>query len=441
MNISPNNPLGPKTEFLWEEVTRKLIEEEIILKIGVENVDELEVRVSVNSQEPPFTSSSTSSTSTRRMLTASSASNVEESTSARSLVAETQDTFLRNTRRTAVTPTSNLKIVFLVDVLIRSPLDKHNINMYIGGTFDSKEDKERYIRALQEADPAFDSAVNVNFVSPILPPVELTSTPTSPVSGGGSGAGGGKTFFIVGAVVIGGSGIVFGALMFLKRHRNQQVMETFYNDTVSKGSFSHLNTLEATMAVAENDYMSHVDAKSDADVSTLGDPVPPRSNDIDQRSLDESICSLDYDFERQYVNDVVSACDISLEDVTHANNMLPKDDDELEAQYCATDEFEVEIPAGMLGLVLESSENGIPRVHTIKASSVLSSLVRVGDRLLSVDGEDVTLMSSSEISRLISSKRDNPIRKLVFMKPPRTTNTTDEADPNVSCATVSIFTE
>mmetsp|Transcript_5109 Transcript_5109/g.8387 ORF Transcript_5109/g.8387 Transcript_5109/m.8387 type:complete len:139 (-) Transcript_5109:48-464(-) len=71
----------------------------------------------------------------------------------------------------------------------------------------------------------------------------------------------------------------------------------------------------------------------------------------------------------------------------------------------------------MLGLVLEAASDGVPIVHAIKSTSPLSDQVQVGDRLVSVDGDDVTVLLASDVSRLISLKREQQVRRFVFSRP------------------------
>jgi hypothetical protein len=86
------------------------------------------------------------------------------------------------------------------------------------------------------------------------------------------------------------------------------------------------------------------------------------------------------------------------------NNTVFSDDESFEQQYSAAeDKFEVTVPAG------------VPVVHAIKTESILSTTVRVGDKLVSVDGEDVTAMTAVQVSKLISLKSDQQ-RVLAFIR-------------------------
>jgi len=79
--------------------------------------------------------------------------------------------------------------------------------------------------------------------------------------------------------------------------------------------------------------------------------------------------------------------------------------------------YTVEAPPGLLGMVLESSADGTPSVYGIRNSSPLASDVEVGDRLMTVDGLDVSEMDATAVSRLIASKKENKYRQLTFVRP------------------------
>ena len=72
-------------------------------------------------------------------------------------------------------------------------------------------------------------------------------------------------------------------------------------------------------------------------------------------------------------------------------------------------------PAGSLGVVL-GNPSGYPVVHAIKDTSVIIDEIEIGDRLISVDGQDTTGMSAIRVSSLIGSKAMNPRRLLVFTR-------------------------
>lgn len=73
-------------------------------------------------------------------------------------------------------------------------------------------------------------------------------------------------------------------------------------------------------------------------------------------------------------------------------------------------------PHGSLGVVI-GTPSGFPAIHAIKETSVIIDEVQIGDKLVSVDGEDTTKMTAIRVSNLIGSKALNPKRVLVFSRP------------------------
>ena len=93
------------------------------------------------------------------------------------------------------------------------------------------------------------------------------------------------------------------------------------------------------------------------------------------------------------------------------------DDASFEQQFAEPEErYDVVAPAGKLGMVIDTPNGGMPVVHAIKDTSVLADRVQVGDRLLSVDGEDCTALTAMQVSKLISLKSEKPARVLVFAR-------------------------
>ena len=80
------------------------------------------------------------------------------------------------------------------------------------------------------------------------------------------------------------------------------------------------------------------------------------------------------------------------------------------------DQFVIYAPAGKLGLVVDNPDDGAPVVHAIKEDSVLIDQVKVGDRLVGVDEVDVRSLSPVTVSKLISKRSTNPLRKLTLTR-------------------------
>lgn len=73
-------------------------------------------------------------------------------------------------------------------------------------------------------------------------------------------------------------------------------------------------------------------------------------------------------------------------------------------------------PPGKLGVVIDTPDDGAPLVHAVKDSSVVFDKVKVGDKLVAVDDEDVRTLTAIKVSKLISRKSANPSRKLTVLR-------------------------
>ena len=81
------------------------------------------------------------------------------------------------------------------------------------------------------------------------------------------------------------------------------------------------------------------------------------------------------------------------------------DDNWVEPKAAVKEEYiEIIAPAGKLGVVIDTPNDGPPIVHAVKGSSPLVNEIQVGDILVAVDDEDVRRWSAIEVSKLISRK-------------------------------------
>jgi hypothetical protein len=76
----------------------------------------------------------------------------------------------------------------------------------------------------------------------------------------------------------------------------------------------------------------------------------------------------------------------------------------------------IDAPAGKLGVVIDTPDDGAPVVHAVKDTSVIAHLIQVGDKLIKVDEEDVRSMTAIKVSKLISKKSANPVRRLTIVR-------------------------
>jgi C-terminal processing protease CtpA/Prc len=97
------------------------------------------------------------------------------------------------------------------------------------------------------------------------------------------------------------------------------------------------------------------------------------------------------------------------------NISMFSEDESFEAMYNQEEKFMVTAPPGKLGIVIDTPSAGVPVVHAIKDSSALVDKVRIGDKLVSVDGIDTTSLSAIRVSKIISSRAENQ-RMMVFSR-------------------------
>jgi hypothetical protein len=185
-----------------------------------------------------------------------------------------------------------------------------------------------------------------------------------------------------------------------------------------------------------------VDPSAD-DVSTLGGSVLAGLNMVEGNAAPEDdptvSVNLDYDYGRSRYNTDESRSrsmgdTVSAEPTTFTSyskfgmlgDSVFADDQSFEQQYAdeyfdsdKTDgrvkPFEVRAPPGMLGMVVDTPDGSVPVVRNLKPDSVLKGRVLIGDRLISVDNQNVTKMTALEVSSLISMKQ-NQQRLLVFLR-------------------------
>ena len=73
-------------------------------------------------------------------------------------------------------------------------------------------------------------------------------------------------------------------------------------------------------------------------------------------------------------------------------------------------------PAGKLGVVIDTPNDGAPIVHAVKDSSPIADKIQVGDKLVAVDDQDVRTMTAIQVSKLISKKSVNASRKMTVIR-------------------------
>jgi hypothetical protein len=392
-----------------------------------------------------------------------------------------------------------LAFFYDVQIDIRSAINVHSLSRYIGGSFDSANERNALVEIMRAS--ICPEYANILDLQVILPDKVKTSGASTTETETGSADSTANTGVIAGAVVaVAAVAILAAIFIFVRINRRQELFgENVIDATQSPGkSRAHENEIaseiggEADLDVSTlgdpipqgafhstgighvakagssslgyyNENVIDSGLQSDLEVSTLGDPIPTNAfpgTNIGDVSTSGSF-NLDYDYEAycneesmfaeeapgsgsdSLSNSLVPADDNTLDaqsmfaeeapgggsdslSNTLSNSLVPADDNTLDAQYAADEQFEVLAPAGVLGLILETNKDGVPTITKIMPTSALADQVQIGDRLLTVDGIDVSVMLESDVSRLIAFRKEAPVRKFVFTKPMMGTGGFDE---------------
>ena len=77
--------------------------------------------------------------------------------------------------------------------------------------------------------------------------------------------------------------------------------------------------------------------------------------------------------------------------------------------------IDVIAPAGKLGVIIDTPNDGAPVIYAVKEASPIVDKVQIGDKLVAIDDEDVRAMSAMKVSKLLSSK-SSANRKLTLIR-------------------------
>ena len=332
-------------------------------------------------------------------------------------------------------PFSNATVrAYNYDVLmdIRSPMEEHDANRYVEGSLLSQVQKNLFLEELRATDcPEFQYVAGVDISVPRT--MENKSPDSSTTSNLSMG--------LVAGIVAGCASlmILIGAIFIGSRIRKR-------NRLLDDDSSPAPTAAKRPMRESSEYNMSVIDGY---EVSTLGDPVTSergfgKKSDIEDSTIGSA--NIEYDYRKAF-GDVQSMTDSQLAESSDDSSPNRRslrfgslDDPSLQNSggvagsstsdivtaagdttmgspfYVSEEQFDVVAPAGLLGLILETSiEDGRPMVYSIKPSSSLAHILKVGDRLIAVDGTDVSRIRASDVSRMIAEKKDKT-RQLVFTR-------------------------
>jgi hypothetical protein len=334
--------------------------------------------------------------------------------------------FLSPTIRSRRLQESTLEIIFDTAVSFKYATTNLDVAALIGAAFDTEEDMSAYLRLLGQ------SFADISKVSVEINGIPQTVTlPESPDSPDGVDMG-----VIIGAVA-GGIALV-GLLLIVFLRKKKPVHDDNITFASSKQKPGHERVNTDVMMAKQDDISTLGDPmpgifnpvagifmEPQDDISTLGDPMPanfpmPANLLGKDDTTTGSIVSGDYEYEKGYGQATSPGVHESVQG-SGVDSVLGDEESFLRQftpQVAMEEErFEIDAPAGKLGMVIDTPSGGIPVVHAIKDSSMMVEQgVRIGDQLVAIDDEDTTGLTAMQVSKLISQKADNPSRVLVFVR-------------------------
>jgi hypothetical protein len=316
-------------------------------------------------------------------------------------------------RRRRLQTSDVLRIDFQAELVYLG--DEVNGTQLIGSAFESQDDRTAYMKSLQAAN-AFLYA-NLNTVEllygvPVVPPTTVESE--SSVSMG----------VVIGAAV--GGVVVLGALvaafLYSKKKRQTKEKSSLPEDNSAIEESPRKSLITTTQSLGTPDaHITTISLGTPDDVSTLGDPVLAGMKFVDGDGEDENTASvneMNYDYVKQqrarltsqdskksldsksYLPSTLGGIESDVMEDDSSFERLFQDDDNGQRE----ERFVLIAPPGKLGMVLDTPPGEGPLVHAINESSVLKGRVKVGDRLITVDKEDVSTLSAAKVSVLITQK-------------------------------------
>ena len=76
----------------------------------------------------------------------------------------------------------------------------------------------------------------------------------------------------------------------------------------------------------------------------------------------------------------------------------------------------VNAPAGKLGIIIDTTDNGLPVIHSISDKCPIAGQIKLNDMLIAVDAKDVRNMTAAQVSKLIAEKSENKVRKFTILR-------------------------
>jgi hypothetical protein len=286
--------------------------------------------------------------------------------------------------------------------------------------FNSNADKANYINRLQNKNSNFKTvtSVDVQVDGEMLNDEENPPNIVTPPSRENPQKSDDTFLWIIVGASAGGFLVLLLLVVIISRRNKKR--KTVTSSSSNKLSVARTSIDETT----KMGYAAEINVDRQDDISTLGDPVYGGHvggmfiDDMEQRDEYTASVGPDYDYSKHFLgastsrsmgtatlsNELHSQSGGSARDrfasegtsstffkaslaQTDSGALDDFDDVSFEEQYGpvairgnSKDKFEVQVPPGKLGMVIDTPNNGVPVVHAIKQESVLCDRVQVGDR-------------------------------------------------------------
>lgn len=313
--------------------------------------------------------------------------------------------------------------------------DDWDTNAFVSSGFTTNSQQRSYMFQLKAADTTnFDT---INRFQMAVDGTIITETPITPPEP----EGGDKStliWAIIGAALgTLATAFLIGTAVYVRK-RNKRKESDNSNGKAPAFPDIEVSTKNDTKPQASS-YFGTIESREGEqdDVSTLGDPYFGEAvNAVMDRddTVAESMISAEQDMyvygvgrPRLDTGTTSSRMDTTISGKS-GNKMMFNDDTTLEDIYKTpamniydqedgnSERITVVAPSGKLGIVIDNPGGDIPIVHAIKETSALNGRIKVGDFLLSVDERDCRGMSAVAVSKLISSRSENPSRTFVILR-------------------------
>ena len=361
MSLTNIKPLDSVAQDNWVEATEGHLIDEAIKSTGL---SEVKVKVKIASQNPPYC---------------------------------TPKRFLRRLQ------TNQQEITFNAVYSMQSPSQVDDATPFVMDAFSTNGQKAIYLERLMDSG-------NVAFQNATFVSVKSSNVDGAQESNPGGNAT--NVGLIVGAAMASLVVLVLGLALYMRRRRTDpSTVVTKSTHDLEMGTPEEPKMDQSGTIGEDSLYTGHpskLKVAPNDNVSSLASSY--RSEDESYGDFSSELSTLDVDYMNRdaYWNKEKSLISGDGDDSSVAVE---------ETLLCI--EYTVQAPKGKLGLTLQTSDEGCPTVCKIQPTSPLNGKVRVGDRLHSVDGRDVTMVLSDTVARIIASRENHENRTLVFGRPKR----------------------